>query len=150
MTDMRDMRYREDLAIETSWSSPIPDPCQSGNVMTSMRCLNQSFNTAGKDSNTLPLLSPWIPVRNRHSSHIPIHAPPHSSHTNLHPSQIHLLPLSTRLLHPNRQPRLRLPVVKWPLRYDHHECKRSAAETEVEGFVDILGDEASEEGEDAG
>lgn len=73
-----------------------------------------------------------------------------SSHTNLHPSQIHRLPLPTRPLYPRRQPRLRLLVVERPLRDNDQECDCGAAESEVKGFVDVLGDEAGEEGEDAG
>lgn len=72
-----------------------------------------------------------------------------SSNTDLHPSQIHRLPLPTRPLHPSRQPRLRLLIVEWPLRYHDQECESSAAQSEVEGAVDVLGDEAGEEGEDA-
>lgn len=68
---------------------------------------------------------------------------------NLHPSQIHI-PRSTRLLHSRRQPVLRLLVVKRPLRHDEEESERRAAEADVEGFVDILGGEADDDGEDAG
>jgi hypothetical protein len=63
---------------------------------------------------------------------------------NLHPTQIH------RLLHSRRQPRLRLLVVKRPLRHHKEESERRAAEADVEGFVDVLGGEADDDGEDAG
>jgi hypothetical protein len=71
---------------------------------------------------------------------------------NLHPTQIHIPRPSTaaRLLHSRRQPRLRLLVVKRPLRHHKEESERRAAEADVEGFVDVLGGEADDDGEDAG
>lgn len=71
---------------------------------------------------------------------------------NLHPSQIHIPRPSTtaRLLHSRRQPRLRLLIVKRPLRHHEEESERRAAEADVEGFVDVLGSEADDDGEDAG
>lgn len=69
---------------------------------------------------------------------------------NLHPSQIHIPHSTTRLGHARRQPVLRLLVVKRPLRYHEQESQRRAAETYVEGFVDVLGGEADDEGDDAG
>lgn len=69
---------------------------------------------------------------------------------NLHAPQIHIPLCTARLLHPRRQPILGLPVVKRPLRDDQQESERSAAETDVEGFVDVLGGEADDDGEDAG
>ena len=68
---------------------------------------------------------------------------------NLHPSQIHI-PRSTRLLHSRRQPILRLLVVKRPLRHHKQKSQRRAAEADVESFVDVLGSEADDDGEDAG
>ena len=71
---------------------------------------------------------------------------------NLHPSQIHIphSTSSTRLRHARRQPVLRLLVVNRPLRHHEQESQRRAAEADVEGFVDVLGGEADDEGDDAG
>jgi hypothetical protein len=69
---------------------------------------------------------------------------------NLHAPQIHIPRTAARLLHPRRQPILRLPVIKRPLRHDQQERERRAAEADIEGFVDVLGGEADDDGEDAG
>ena len=70
-------------------------------------------------------------------------------HLNLHTSQIHR-PSRTCLLHPRRQPGLRLPVVERPLRHDEYESKNGAAQSDVKRFVDVLSAEADNHSNNAG
>lgn len=74
---------------------------------------------------------------------------PLSINLNLHTSSVHPLP-GPRLLHPRGKPGLRLPVEVGPLRHHDEERQRCAAEPDVECFVDVLRDEANEDGDDAG
>jgi hypothetical protein len=67
---------------------------------------------------------------------------------NLYPTQVHI-PRRTRFRHTRRQPGFRLLVVERPLRYGEQESESSAAQADVESFVDVLGCEADEHGDDA-
>jgi hypothetical protein len=96
------------------------------------------------------------PIHNRASAfwqHISTHYVSFSSNPlpinlNLHPTQVHI-PRSTRFRHTRRQPGLGLLVVERPLRYREQKSESGAAQTDVESFVDVLGCEANEHGDDA-
>lgn len=104
-----------------------------------MPSLSQSdYNLQHETCTQKPILTPESPLPNP----LPIHL-------DLHSSQVDR-PTRTRLLHPRRQPGLGLPVVERPLGHDEDESEDRAAETDVESFVNVLGAEADDHGEDAG
>jgi hypothetical protein len=71
-----------------------------------------------------------------------------SINLNLYPTQVHVFRRAC-FWHTRGQPRLRLLVVEWPLRYREEESQSSAAQANVESLVDVLGCEADEHGDDA-
>jgi hypothetical protein len=93
--------------------------------------------------NSASMLLHHISARNITSSPNPL-----PINLNLHPAQVHI-PRSARFRHACRQPGLRLFVVKRPLRYREEEGQSSAAQTNVESFVDVLSCEADKHSDDA-